>query len=98
MSNSEIEDQYRKLKQELDEHSSISGNGGVGFEQTASIIALGEDVIPLILQDLQKEPSHGLVYILARLTSEQPYENEYLGKIVPMTAGWLQWGRARKYI
>lgn len=61
------------------------------------IIALGKDVIPLILQELQE--NGGQWYLALRaLTNENPVNPEDVGNIKNMKKAWLDWGKAHGLI
>jgi hypothetical protein len=62
-----------------------------------AIITLGPPVIPLLLQDLQREPAHWFEALKA-ITGEDPVAPADWGRIPAMTAAWLSWGRARGLI
>ena len=59
------------------------------------IIGLGPVVIPLILRELQREPSHWF-WALNAITGEDPVP---IGSTFEQAAdAWLKWGRARGYL
>lgn len=62
----------------------------------AAIASLGEDVVPLVLEELEKEPSH-LFMVLPAITGENVYipEEDY-GKVDRIVGAWLRWGKERK--
>jgi hypothetical protein len=62
-----------------------------------AIIALGPPVVPLLLQELEREPAHWFEALKA-ITGEDPVSPEDWGKIPKMTAAWLAWGRNRGLI
>lgn len=61
------------------------------------IIGLGRAAVPLILEDLQRDPDHWF-WALEAITGESPYQPDTVG---PFTAidvrkaadAWLEWGR-----
>jgi hypothetical protein len=59
-----------------------------------AIIALGPPVVPLLLQDLQREPAHWFAALKA-ITGEDPVPSGDWGRIPAMAVAWLSWGRAR---
>ena len=61
------------------------------------IILLGEQVIPFLLKDLQKEPAHWFE-ALQSITGENPVPGDHRGNIPAMREDWLAWGRQRKLI
>jgi hypothetical protein len=60
------------------------------------IIALGQDVVPLLLRDLETERRHWFA-ALASITGANPVADEDAGDIPKMTAAWLRWGRENGY-
>lgn len=62
-----------------------------------AIIAMGEDVIPLILADLRQSMAHWFM-ALGRITGASPVRYEDRGKVEIMTAAWLDWGKQHRYI
>jgi len=55
-----------------------------------SIINLGYEVIPFILEDLKKSENHWF-YALERLTGHNPITPEHRGIVNLMKADWLNW-------
>jgi hypothetical protein len=60
------------------------------------IIALGPEVIPLLLRELEREPDHWF-RALHILTGANPAPAASQGKIREMAAAWLRWGREQGY-
>jgi hypothetical protein len=56
------------------------------------IVALGQPVVPLILRELERQPSL-LVWALPQICAANPVPPEDAGKLVPMTEAWLRWAR-----
>lgn len=61
------------------------------------IIDMGFDVVPLILQEMLKEPGHWFA-ALKTITKVDPVPKDDRGKIQTMTAQWLAWGRENGYL
>jgi hypothetical protein len=59
-----------------------------------AIIGLGAPVVPLLLQDLAREPAHWFEALKA-ITGEDPVRPEDWGRVRAMAAAWLAWGRSR---
>jgi hypothetical protein len=55
------------------------------------IIAMGQVAVPLILQELEREPDHWFLALRA-ITGTDPVPEEARGKIDEMTRAWLVWG------
>jgi hypothetical protein len=61
------------------------------------IIALGPEVIPLVLRELEREPDHWF-RALHVLTGADPVPSESRGKVREMTAAWLRWGQVQFHL
>lgn len=61
------------------------------------IIGMGEPVVPLILEDLQREPDQWF-WALESITEENPVTPEIAGRTRSMADAWIQWGRQRGYV
>jgi hypothetical protein len=62
-----------------------------------NIIGMGEPAVPLILEELRREPDHWF-WALEAITLENPVSPEAKGKIEEMTKAWVQWGINKGYI
>jgi len=60
------------------------------------IIALGHDVVPSLLRDLEKEPEHWFAALRA-ITGAQPVPPEDRGQIDMMAEAWLRWAKEHGY-
>lgn len=95
-----ITEMYKqKLKQRFDLYNSIWQNETMFSSSISeitnnaayrSIIGLGEDVIPFIIQDLKNNNSHWF-YALEALTGQNPIKSEHRGIVELMKADWLEW-------
>ncbi len=56
------------------------------------IIALGPEVVPPLLRELERKPDHWFRALHA-LTGADPVPAESRGKLLEMAAAWLRWGR-----
>lgn len=61
------------------------------------IIAMGAQVVPLILKGLEREPKHWFVALRA-LTGQNPAASRSPGDVKGTVESWLQWGRSEKLI
>jgi hypothetical protein len=61
------------------------------------IIALGKPVLPLIFEELKKQPDHWF-WALEKLTGENPVPDEQRGYIRRMANIWLEWARKEGYL
>jgi hypothetical protein len=61
------------------------------------IIGMGERVIPMILEELRREPDHWF-WALEAITQENPVPPEAAGKVPLMAQAWVEWGKREGYI
>lgn len=55
------------------------------------IIGIGQPAVPLILEELQREPDHWF-WALESITEQNPVPPEAAGKVRLMAQAWVQWG------
>ncbi len=55
------------------------------------IIGMGPAVVPLILEELRREPDHWF-WALESITEENPVPPEAMGKVRLMAQAWVTWG------
>jgi hypothetical protein len=58
------------------------------------IIGMGPPVVPLILDELRREPDQWF-WALESITGENPVPPEAMGKVQQMAAAWIRWGNQR---
>ncbi|HEX8692675.1 MAG TPA: hypothetical protein VF746_09665 [Longimicrobium sp.] len=58
------------------------------------IIGLGPDVLPVLLNDLERT-GRNWFWALRAITGENPVPSEERGELSRMIAHWLEWGRVR---
>jgi predicted DNA-binding antitoxin AbrB/MazE fold protein len=61
------------------------------------IIGMGMPVVPLILEDLRKEPFHWF-WALNAITGEDPVPQSMRGRVREMAGAWISWGVKKKLI
>jgi hypothetical protein len=61
------------------------------------IIAMGPEVIPLVLNELRRTPDHWF-WALDMLTDANPIRPEHGGNFGEMVDDWLRWGRDNGFI
>ena len=66
----------------------------VMHESYQSIIAMGPEVVPLLLSDLQKTGGHWF-WALRHLTGADPVPEKDRGRVDKMIAAWIDWGKSR---
>ncbi|MEH2182640.1 hypothetical protein [Nostoc sp.] len=60
------------------------------------IIGMGKNAVPLILEELSREPEHWF-WALKSITGANPVKPEDKGRLKKMTEAWLDWGRQHGY-
>ena len=61
------------------------------------IIGIGEPAVPLLLDELSREPDHWF-WALEAITQENPVPKEAAGKVRLMAQAWVAWGIREGYI
>jgi len=94
-----IEDKFHELAEKwLEETAHLSLTHQIVLNpHYQSIIAMGPDVIPLILRDLEEEPDHWF-WALKYLCQTDPVRQEDRGDVEAMRKSWLRWGKAHGYL
>lgn len=59
-----------------------------------SIMAMGPEVVPLLLSDLQKTRRHWF-WALRHLTNTDPVPEKDRGQMDKMIAAWIDWGKSK---
>jgi len=61
------------------------------------IVGMGWPVVPLILEELLREPDQWF-WALEAITEENPVPAEAVGHVVQSAGAWVEWGRTRGLI
>ncbi len=61
------------------------------------IIGLGEAALPLIFQEMRREPDHWF-WALQAITGENPIHEENGGDLEAMASDWLAWAKTHGYL
>jgi hypothetical protein len=90
----EIEHRFRQLvaqwKEETRFFSSI--HEMVGHPAYLQIIGMGRASLPLLFEELRREPDHWFVALQA-ITGANPIPDPASGDVEKMTTAWLSWGQ-----
>jgi hypothetical protein len=62
-----------------------------------SIVRMGSPAIPLILEELRREPDEWF-YALSKITGENPITDACRGRFPQMRDAWIRWGKDNGYI
>ncbi len=94
-----LEREFSRLAEEwLDETSHLS-NPVDKFMHPAivQIIGMGKQVVPLLLQEVQKMSGHWF-YALEHINRTNPVSSEDRWNVEKTAAAWLEWGRRERLI
>lgn len=61
-----------------------------------AIIQMGEDAVPLILEELKANPGHWFI-ALQKITGANPVSDEQRGNFQSMAEAWISWGNNSGY-
>ena len=67
------------------------------LEPYQQIIGIGPAVVPLILEELQREPDQWF-WALQCITEENPVPPEAAGRVRLMADAWIRWGKERGFL
>lgn len=92
-------ERFRRLTAEWKEQSRYLSNTAqmAMLKPYQRIIGMGWPVVPLILEELRREPDLWF-WALEAITEENPVPPEAAGKIHLMAEAWLQWGIQRRIL
>jgi hypothetical protein len=95
-SSSKIEETFKALKDEWRQATGILSDSIEICNHPAyqRIIGLGPSAVPLIIEELEKEPDHWF-WALRAITGENPVPPDVRGRLDLMAEYWLHWFRQR---
>ncbi len=67
------------------------------LEPYQQIIGMGPAAVPLILEELQREPDQWF-WALQCITEENPVPPEAAGTVRQMAEAWIRWGKERGFL
>jgi hypothetical protein len=87
-------ERFRRLALEWKEQSRYLSNTAqmAMLKPYQRIIGMGESAVPLILEELQREPDQWF-WALEAITEENPVPPEAAGKVRAMAQAWIEWGK-----
>lgn len=91
-----VEEKFRRLAAKWKAESRFLSNTVqmAMLDSYQSIIGMGEPVVPLILEALEREPDQWF-WALHAITEEDPVPAQARGKVREMARAWIDWGRER---
>jgi hypothetical protein len=92
-------ERFRRLAAEWKDQSRYLSNSAqmALLRPYQRIIGMGLPVVPLILEELQREPDLWF-WALEAITEENPVPPEANGVVKLMAEAWLDWGRRQGYL
>jgi len=92
----DLRDKFQRLaKKWKQETSHLSSTSRVSMHMSyQSIIGMGMPVVPIILEELKREPDHWFWALMA-ITEENPVLEEDRGYLDKMAEAWIEWGKKR---
>lgn len=94
-----LKTQFRRLVAEWKEDSEFLSSpvAMAALPSYLAIIGLGKAVVPLLLEELSREPDQWFS-ALAIITGTDPVDESMAGDITAMSQAWLQWGQRQGYM
>jgi hypothetical protein len=99
LSEATVEDRFRRLAAEWKEQSRYLSNTAqmAMLKPYQRIIGLGTPVVPLILEELEREPDQWF-WALEAITEVDPVPAEAKGRVRLMAQAWIDWGKQQGLI
>jgi hypothetical protein len=94
-----LRDRFRRLADEWKEQSRFLSNTAqmAMLRPYQRIIGLGLPAVPLILEELEREPDQWF-WALESITEQNPVPPEANGKVRLMAQAWIDWGKQQGYV
>lgn len=94
-----LKEHFEILKNLWLEETKMSSNVYMTLKHPAhlSILNLGIEIIPFLLEDLQEHNNHWF-YTLSIITGENPIKPESLGDVEKISDDWTEWGKSKNFI
>src|SRR2546426_12650752 len=88
----EVRDRFRRLASEWKEQSRYLSNTAqmAMLKPYQQIIGMGWSAVPLILEELQREPDQWF-WALEAITDQNPVPPEIAGNVRQMAQAWIEW-------
>lgn len=96
---SDVRDRFHQLATQWKEQSRHMSNAAqmAMLPSYQRIIGLGAPAVPLLLEELAREPDQWF-WALEAITQENPVPGDAAGKVRLMAQAWAEWGVRRGYI
>jgi len=95
----DIQERFRRLASEWKKQSHYMSNTAqmAMLKPYQRIIGMGWPVVPLILEEMRREPDQWF-WALEAITEENPVPQEAAGMVPLMTQAWIEWGMTQGLI
>jgi hypothetical protein len=95
----ESRERFRRLAEQWKEQSRFLSNVAqiAMLKPYQRIIGMGWDAVPLILEELQREPRQWF-WALEAITETDPVPPEAAGKVRVMAQAWIDWGKQQGFL
>lgn len=95
----DIRERFERLSNRWKDQSKYLSNTAqmAMLESYQRVIGLGPSVVPLILEELRREPDHWF-WALESITEENPVPREFSGDVKAKAKAWIEWGVKNKLI
>ncbi len=99
ISEASVEERFRRLATEWKEQSRYLSNTAqmAMLRPYQRIIGLGLPVVPLILEELNREPNQWF-WALEAITEQNPVPPKAQGKVGMMAQAWIEWGKQQGFV
>src|SRR4051794_25734731 len=89
----DVRERFHRLAAEWKEQSRFLSNTAqmAMLRPYQRIIGMGPAVVPLILEELRREPDQWF-WALEAITEQDPVPPEALGRVRSMAQAWVEWG------
>jgi hypothetical protein len=94
-----IRNRFRRLAAEWSEQSKYLSNTAqmAMLPSYQRIIGMGLAAVPLLLEELSREPDHWF-WALEAITEENPVPREAAGNVPLMARAWVEWGKQHRFL
>ncbi len=98
-SEASLRERFQRLSAEWKEQSRYLSNTAqmATLRPYQRIIGMGPAAVPLILEELRREPDQWF-WALEAITEENPVPPEAAGKVREMARAWIDWGKRQGFL
>jgi hypothetical protein len=95
----EVRERFQRLCKQWKEQSKYLSNSAqmALLKPYQRIIGMGIMVVPLILEELQRDPDQWF-WALEAITEENPVSTPAAGNVRAMAQAWIEWGNRQGFI